>query len=334
MSMHKLIARTLLVGMAATIVPSLAQAQSAELKLTEGKSPAKLPGASPAYVSYRADFEGEDSINVQVNADVSWTLTSAIGSRDLALGPVLVWNRNSAPKSKQDNLELGGKLDLIDSISCLRHPSRGGDGKPCGLDFTALVEVGYARTAAYPVLDSAVCVATPAARQCGIQHKESLRTSLVIGLTHPDFEAMVHADGKPRFAYSLAPIIGLSHDELSENTIDTKTGIVARGGYTSGLLGMVATISPSFIDPAVELKLSAQIRQRLAASATRRPGIERSAELFTAELNWYFLRPVLEGGKRGTGWYAGMGLTYTNGSDPLVGKDEHTLLLALRVGRF
>lgn len=334
MSMRDM-ARVPLFVLLLSMTPAMAAAQEAEIKLSEGKTPKTLPGSSPAYFSYRADFEGEDSINVQVNADVSWTLPSAIGSRDVAVGPVFVWNRNSAAKSRQNNIEAGGKLDISNSIACLRHPAIGGTGKPCGLDVTAVIDAGYARTASYPVLDSAVCVADPSLRQCAIQHKESFRTGLVVGLWHPDFEDLVEAGGKPRFAYTVAPTFGLAYDELLENTVDTKTGLVATGGYLSGLAGLSVTISPGFIDPSVELKLAAQLRYRLSASATRLPGIERSAELLTAEANWYFIRPPLNASnKRETGWYAGVGLTYTNGSDPLVGKDEHSLLLSLRVGRF
>jgi hypothetical protein len=318
---------------------STALAAGVTVTLTEAAEPEGKAWEEPARISATLNAGAPDTFSAQINAEIG-VRTPNIGSRKTKLTGGVIWQRESGGADEQNNFEsalafrIGRRLDL----------DRGGrDGAEADLyqdflgrqfDVSTLIKAGYARTAAYPDLTSSACTTAPALRQCMTQFKESVRVAALLSLSGPGFENVIRRqnaiDGKRVvLAYSIVPQIGLSGDWLLNSPLDVKTGVVSRGTFTSATFKIAATVVPSFINPAWELSAKYQIRQLLGASATRRPSIAASAGIFDASVTYYLFNPLRDGVR------AGIGVTYTRGTDSLIGaKSVNRFVIAFRLGNF
>ena len=152
-----------------------------------------------------------------------------------------------------------------------------------------------------------------------------MRGSAAFNIFNPFLER--DAPGLP--AFSIEPQVGLDADWLLNSPLD-ETGNRLRGGYVSAKAGVAMSVFPDFASPRWEREASAQLRQRLFASDSRRPLIEGSAVLFEASGTSYVVKP-----REDDDWRAGVGVTYTRGDDPLTGiSNVNKILLAFRLGRY
>jgi hypothetical protein len=324
MSAHDTIRRAALIA-AILAIPATAHAQDNRLhvNLTEAPEPDSVAWEDPARISLTIDPHGPDKFSAQVNLEVERQFS--IGARPSSFGGNLVWNRETGGKDRQNNFEAGAFLSIGYDPTVLDAPHSGADPgqQDHFIAFAPRFSVNYARTAEYPDLSTAPCVATPAAPQCQTQFGESVRGSAALGIFSPGLE------GQGAVAYSISVKAGVDYDHLINSPLD-ENGQEVTGGYLSALAGVAVSVVPRFDHRDFELSGSIQLRQRIFASASRRPLIESSALLFQASATYYLLTPT-----ESSDWRAGIGITYTRGDDPLTGRSNvNRIVLALRVGRY
>ncbi|MFT4055632.1 MAG: hypothetical protein QM681_14095 [Novosphingobium sp.] len=304
------------------------------MTLTQERKPTASPWEDPALLSYSIDTRGKDSINVQLNTALAWDVARLPASegfyRQIEAGPYLVFNRNTQEKARQNNIEAGIKATISTTRIIPPKVDRPlPQANPPKWDAAFGLDLGYARTATYADLEKAVCVATPEARQCDTQYKESIR-SVAGAIFNVPFESGGSGIGSSLLRYEFSPGIDLAYDHLLDNKINAKTGVVETGGYLS------AAPSAKFglfvgSDSKIKLEFAGQVRVRLHASATRSAAIGRSAGLGTASATYFFTQPA----PGSSGWRAGVSVSFTRGSDPLTEKpDQSIILLAFKIGRF
>jgi hypothetical protein len=321
------------------VMPAVASAQDGwDLSLTEAPEPDSKAWEDPARISLTIDPDGPDQFSAQVNLEGARTF-GLTRTRDGKVSGYVRWNRETG-SDPQNNLEAGlgleagydiGRLLNLNAAD-LRLPreqlARLADARARQWDVALRSSAGYARTATYPDLSTPACVATPALPQCTTQFSESIRTGLTMTVFNAGLENL---DSRTGLVFSVQPKFGIDHDLLLNSPVNVDTGLVERGGYLSALGGLAVTVSDSFINQGWEIQASAQLRQRLLVSDSRRPSIERSAERFEISGTYYFIRPKI--GE--TDFRAGIGITYTHGGDPLTGAPKgDKIVVALRLGRY
>jgi hypothetical protein len=283
-----------------------------KLTLTEQSAPDSTPWTDPAVISYTVNNDGKDSYALSAAVAALYDLNTDSAAR---FGLTGVIQRNNQTSKRQNNIELGVKFIA----------------EPATLtSYTKItLSTGYARTATYPTDPlPATCGAMPTLPNCVTQYKESIRT---IGSIIPFFWEDLTKAG---WGYSFAPRIDLFSDNLTDNVFNAKIGAREKGAYTGGLLGLSLLVQPNFIDPRWKLKISGQIRERFHASATRRPGIEKTAKLGSVETLYYLNDDVDKDGKKNP-FRVAVSVSYTKGEDPLPGKPKKdTVLFAFKVGAF
>jgi len=291
-----------------------------KVNLTQKPEPDSKPWEDPARISATIDPHGPDAFSAQINLEVARPLTPATADRQKALKGFIIWNRETGSDDPQNNFEVGAAFSSALNTAFLS------DSDSIPFDAAIRASVGYARTAQFPELSSATCVATPAAPQCHTQFKESLRASAAAAFFGPGFER--HPTGF--LAYSIAPKLGLDHDQLINSPINVDTGLRAHGGYLSAVAGVAVSLFPDFDRPRWEVSVSTQLRQRITASDSRRPSIEKSAIMLEAAATYFVLVP-----RKKDGWRAGVGIVYSRGDDPLTGQTNvNRIVLALRIGAY
>ncbi|HEY5723347.1 MAG TPA: hypothetical protein VIT45_13595 [Allosphingosinicella sp.] len=321
------------------VLPTVASAQEGwDLSLTEAPEPDSKAWEDPARISLTIDPDGPDQFSAQVNLEAARNFALTRG-RDGKVSGYVRWNRETG-SDPQNNFEAGlgleagydiGRLLNLEPAD-LRLPreqlARLADARERQWDVAVRSSAGYARKATYPDLSTPVCVATPALPQCTTQFSESLRTGLAMTLFNAGLENL---DQRTGLVFSVQPKFGVDHDLLLNSPVNVDTGIAEHGGYLSALGGLAVNLSDSFINRGWEIQASAQLRQRLLASDSRRPSIERSAERFEISGTYYFIRPKI--GE--SDFRAGIGVTYTHGEDPLTGAPKgDKIVVALRLGRY
>jgi len=297
-----------------------------KVNLTEEAEPDGKAWEDPARASFTIDPHGPDSFSVKLNLELVKPLTDAKADRQRALKAFLGWSRETGGDNRQNNLEIGGAYTIDYGTSILDEESgRTPDEAARIVNVSSRFSAAYARTAQYADITTATCVTAPSTPQCATQHNESLRGSAAFNIFNPFFER--DAPGLP--AFSIEPQFGADADWLLNSPLDG-AGNRVRGGYVSAKAGLAMAIAPSFDAPRWELEASAQLRQKLYASDSRRPLIERSAVLLEASGTYYLVKPG-----SADGWRAGVGVTYTRGDDPLTGASNvNKIVLALRIGRY
>lgn len=311
-----------------------AHAQGVEFNLTEAPEPDSMAWEDPARVSFTIDPDGEDKFSVQMNLEAALAITPPTADRQKSIKGFIVWNRETGGDDRQNNFEAGGAFNIDYSTAPLDRPEETSDAqrrheddrRARRLDFATRLSAAYARTAQYADEADPACGAEPLPPQCRTQFKESLRTGAAFNLL--TFHQEQNAGDA--FGFSIEPQAGIDHDLLLNNPVDAETGERMKGGYLSATAGAALSVVPQFASPDWEIEVSGRLRQRLAVSDSRAESIEKSAFLFSASATYYVVKPADD-----DGWRAGIGITYTRGSDPLRGVDDiNRIVLALRIGRY
>jgi hypothetical protein len=304
-----------------------------DFTLTEEAAPDSMAWDDPARISLTIDTRGADKFSAQINLEAQRAIYGLFGGdRDGEIGGYVRWNRESGGSEQQDNLELGASLDILDSTAMLDRPrfladpTAAANERRGSVTWSAKLSSGYARTATYPDLSAAPCTTTPTLPQCRVQFTESLRSSLQL-VPGGVWQERGSANGT---SFSFEPRLGLDHDLLLNGPIDTATGLRTTGGYLSAIGSVKLKLAPGFIGARWELAASAQVRQALSRSTLRADDIEETAELYKLSATYFLLTPTEK-----SPWRIGLGVVYTNGSDPLTGKpDASTIVVSLRIGRY
>ena len=97
-------------------------------------------------------------------------------------------------------------------------------------------------------------------------------------------------------------------------------GVQARAGIN---------LSPSFANYRWNFALEGQVIQRLSASNGRKTDFDSTMTLVTASIDYALMDTTLDAKK---GFLPSIGIQYTDGEDPLVGRaDQDTVVLGLRI---
>lgn len=295
------------------------------VNLTEAPEPDGKAWEDPARLSFTIDPNGPDKLSAQVNLELEKRL-SLPTERKKAIKGFVVWNRETGGEDKQDNFEAGMAFSVGYKVDLDRRPGESADDRARKIDVAYRLSTAYARTAEYADLSSGACATTPSLPQCATQFKESLRTSAAINF----FNAHLERDRGKVFRFSLEPQVGIDHDLLLNSPINTATGARAKGSYLSAMGGLKLWLWPASESPNWAITASGNLRQRLLVSSSREASIKDSAFLFEASATYYVVKPTDD-----SLWRAGVGVTYTRGSDPLNGvSDVNRIVLALRIGRY
>lgn len=309
--------------------------------LTEAPQPESRAWERPGRIALTIDPDGPDEFSAQLNLAVKRDLRpdtpESWSRRPVSIGGHLRWNRETG-SDRQNNFEAGATLDVGYNVVGLlgltpeqialpaRERAELAARRSRRWDFTLTASSDFARTAHYPDLASATCVATPSLPQCQTQIGESVRTSISVAPFNAHLEDRIGRG----LVYSLQPKVGIDHDYLFNSPINVDTGVKEHGGYLSGVGAVSLLLAPRFVRPQWELQTSFQLRQRLDVSGSRAASIERSAELFDVSLTFFHYLDHSDNPMR-----VGLGVTYSNGGDPLTGApDVERIVLALRIGRF
>jgi hypothetical protein len=303
------------------------QVYAQDITLTETAEPDSKAWEEPARLSFTIVNDGPDTFSGQVNLELS-KLLKPTGDRSRLLGGNVIWNRESGGSDRQNNFEAGLFYKTAYSTAGMDADNSERTSANTALDWATRTGLTFARTATYADKTLPICLASPALAQCNTQFSESIRG----GSTFAFFSGAFESWNKKNLAYSISPKISFDGDWLLNNPIDTSTGIIERGGFFSTKIGASLALAPKFIAPEWDFRTSFQVRQRLAVSNARRASTDKTSTLFEANLTYFVLNPP---SKSENGWRAGIGLKYSKGSDPFVGKaDVDQLVLSLRIGQY
>jgi hypothetical protein len=315
--------------------PALA-CTTAEFKCTlqADAVPTDQPWTEPARASYTINTKGPDTFAVDVAGQGVFDLGHPFfGVAELA------WHRNSQADKRQNNLQAAAGLHLE-----LDNTPADGPIRDASRLWSLYVDgrLSYNRKAVYADPTTAACQANPSAATCHTQHVESWRATLDVSPHIPGFESARRftlpgpggsTPGEfegPPIAYSFGTIATLFHDDILDNKVNPATGTAISGSVT-GLKGTAGlALSPRFANYRINVRANLQLIRALSRSAGRRDDFDGFSHLFTASLEYDFGDRSLVPGRR---WFRpSLGITYTDGSDPLAGRaDQSTLMFGLRL---
>lgn len=301
--------------------------------LQAAQVPTDQPWTEPAKVSYTINTRGRDSYSV----DVAGRGVFDLGAPFFGIAE-LSWNRNNQTGKQQNNLQAAAGLHLeLDNT-----PSDGPITSASGLrSFYLDGRISYNRKAVYADTTTAFCVANPAAITCNTQHVESLRGTIDFSPHLPFFESdqrfvqpaagdsPAHYEG-PAVAHSFGMTGTFFVDGILNNKVNPATGNAVTG-TVSGFRGVAGlALSPRFSDYRLNFRVSVQAIQTTSRSAGRVEGFDDFSHLFTASVDYDLGPGSLVPGR---GFRPSVGITYTDGSDPLAGRpDQSTITIGFRLG--
>jgi hypothetical protein len=295
--------------------------------------PTDQPWTQPAKAAFTIDTKGPDSYSVDVAGKVYFPLGN---SSVFGLGE-LVWHRNSQQKKQQNHLQASGGFHFEWDNA----PLDPREWDPDRLwSVYADAKLSYSRKAVYADKSKLACVVDSTILTCRTQHVESIRATLDISPHNGRFETdqrkydirNLNEDRSklPGLIYNLGIVGSLFHDSVTENTINPDTGAAITGHVTGGKLSSGFLVTPKWLDYRLNLRLQGQWVHAFSRSLGRREDFDRSTHLLTASLDYDFIHPSVA---QGSGLFRpSIGITYTDGSDPLTGRaDQSTVVLAFNL---
>lgn len=306
----------------------------AVITLQAAQVPTDQPWTEPAKLSYTINTRGRDSYSV----DVAGRGVFDLGAPFFGIAE-LSWNRNNQTGKQQNNLQAAAGLHLeFDNT-----PSQGPITSRDGL-WSLFVDgrISYNRKAVYADRTTAFCVANPTAIICNTQHVESIRGTIDVsphlGFFESDQRFVPPAVGDTTPAHYEGPAVAHSFgttgtffvDSILDNKINPATGN-AITGRVSGFKGVAGlALSPRFSDYRLNFRVSVQAIQTTSRSAGRVDDFNDFSHLFTASVDYDLGQGSLVPGRR---FRPSVGITYTDGSDPLAGRpDQSTITVGFRLG--
>lgn len=327
-----LASRLFAMGFALASGVTAAHAQNVDIAITEAGAPKAKPWEKAALLSVTIDRAGKDYFDAHVNAEVEFDLSpkqqNGQPTTTWYLGPSFSWDRSNKADKKQNELKAGisTKYFIEPDVGAIPDNSN-----PLFISLTG--DLSYSRAAVYADLTAAPCDLTPAIPVCQVQYKESIKAKAAAFPFFAEWEDITSDKAGEGFAYSVRPQFQVAHEQITDATIDAATGQKVTGGYSSALAGVGVNFKPKFIRPSFELNFLGQLRQRVAASSSRKALIEKTAEFYEVSLTYFLAQD--DGLSTTKNWRAGVSLIWTEGSDPYENKPKaSTIAIAFRLGRF
>ena len=298
-------------------------------------APSSQPWTEPARFAYTVNNGGKDSYAVDVVGKAMFDL--GFTTPVFALGE-LVWHRNNQQKKRQSNFQAATGLHFeFDNT-----PSEGPITSKSGL-YSIYVDakIAYSRKAIYADTSTTACQANPDAVFCKTQHLENIRATLDVSPFLAVFESEqkrkpvgteAPGEGKfegPAIAHSFGVVGSLFADKILDNKVNPATGASIKGGVT-GFAGQAKlALSPKFANYKLVLRASGQFMTTISRADTR-PDFDSSTHLISASLDYDLGRSSLIQGP--PTFRPAIGVTWTDGSDPLTGReDQSTIVVGLKL---
>jgi hypothetical protein len=180
------------------------------------------------------------------------------------------------------------------------------------------VSVGYSYKTIYPDASSSDCTATPPTAKCTDAHQHSLQFKWQLSppTLHnhaPAYHDSSHTsvDGPPIW-WSLGPdalfFIDDAFDAQANDAGEKPTGVVS--GATFGVSG---SASPSILNYGLVFRASVKQTEAFSRDSRRKASFGRNSTVWSASADYEIGKKYFEG----KGWIPSIGVTYTNGDDPL-----------------
>lgn len=304
--------------------------------LQQESTPQEQPWTQPARAAYTFNNNGDDSFALDIAGKAVFPLKTNAPVFLLADGAL---NKNNQQNKEQNNLRASGGLHFEFQSS-----APGGQTVNKSKLFSLWIDakLGYNRKAVYADKTKPACVSDLSLETCKTQYIGSMRGTIDVSPYWGFFESnqsynVRDTDGVvtgkfegPGVAHSLGIIGTFFYDNATESTIDPDTGKSITGVVT-GFKGKIGgAISPKFTGYRAVLRTDIQGIWATSRAAYRKDDFGGSSHLVTVSLDWDLSdRSFLKDEK---GIKPSVGVTYTSGSDPLVGREKQsTWVVSLKV---
>ena len=312
------------------VTPCFSESNAFGCTLRADNSSKKKENSDPASFAYTAnnDDESDDSFAIMA------ALKIAIEDNNKTYGLKTQWHKNNQQSKEQDNFTIGASYGLTFSNVTSDFLKWVAAGKPASwetnththyLDF----DLAYNRKAIFGDEKADACVADMSLKACNRQNLETLRLS---GSLSPWWSNWEHQPKSENEAFwSFAPTISVFVDEALNGNVETLSGKNVNGSVTGVMGNGSLFFSPSMFDYKWGLTLSGQLTQTVSRNEQRKEDFPESSPLFSVSLD-YALGGTYVGQKDKNTFLPAIGITYTNGADPLNGKeDQDTLVLGFKL---
>lgn len=300
--------------------------------LRADNDPKKIENSQPASFSYIANSNKSDTVAVQAAFKLAFKDNST--TTDNLYSLKAQWHKNNAQDKEQDNVNLGASYGIrfgnyLQDYNRFRDLGFPDDYRPSYNDTFVDFGLSYNRKGIFGDATADACVADPSIKACGRQNLNTARAEVIIAPWHTSFSKTVGKEATGVF-WQVAPTFKLFHDVALNSDIETLDGMKVDGSVT-GMLGSVSlALSPDFVDNKWILTITGQHTESLSRSNTRTDDFDKSSPMLTVSLD-YALGGSFIGDEGKNKFIPAIGITHTNGADPLNGKEDQKLqLLASR----
>lgn len=298
-----------------------------KLTLQQESTPQEQPWTQPARVAYTFNNDGKDSYAVDLAGKGIFPLKT---DSPIFLLADASWNRNNQQKKEQNNLRASGGLHF----EVQSPPPAGPFDKDKLFSLWIDGKIGYNRKSVFADKTKTACVSDPSLPTCQTQHLGSIRGTIDIApywgffesdqsytVPGPDGAATGKFDG-PGIAHSLGIIGTFFYDNATENTLNPETGERITGVVTGLKAKAGGALSPKFTGYRAVLRADVQGIWTTSRANLRRDDFGGSTHLVTVSLDWDLSdRSFLKDEK---GIKPSVGITYSDGSDPLQGREKQS----------
>ncbi len=297
--------------------------------LRADNSSKKKENSDPASFAYTANGgEGKDSYAIMA------ALNIAVESNNKTYGLKTQWHKNNQQAKEQDNFTIGASYGLTFSDVTDDYKKWIAAGKPDNwnaktsthyLDF----DLAFNRKAIFGDTKQEACIADMTLKACNRQNLETLRLSGSLSPWWNHWEHTPKSDNEGFWSFS--PTFSFFVDDAFNGNVETLAGDTVNGTVSGGVANGSFFYSPSMFDYRWGLTMSGQITQSFSRSTGRTEDFPKSSPLLTFAID-YALGDTYVGQKDKNTFLPSVGITYTNGADPLKGKeDQDTFVVGLKV---
>lgn len=310
-----------------------------ECSIRESNTPKTWAASQSAKLSFTRNFDANEDNETQKS---SVKIASAFkGSQGIdgrtAMTFGTEYNRNTTEGEKLDNLSIsiGIVRDLFDNFNDTSDQVKDKlvewDSSTIANDYTSVQFSGdfsYNRKGVYGDLKSDECVAMPNAKYCG---KQILETGRFTGYFVPYFPKLnsvtVGEKNAPELAWSISPSLGFFVDDALNGDVELPMDKNVNGTVYGLVANVSAGISPGISKNRWRLSASGQIVEALKRSEGRVSTFEDTSRKFSTTLSYALAdHAYVKQKKAKNNIVPAISLTYTNGSDSLIGKSSQDTL--------
>lgn len=306
--------------------------------LTAASEPSPKAWTQPAKFEYTfnngKDEKGDekpDSYAIDLNGRLSLPVKGEETLGFVELG----WHRNNQQAKKQNQFDAA-----IGAQFAFTSPA-GDDPGSIYIDG----KITYSRQAVFADTSKPLCIGDPTNPQCNTQHKESLRGSIVFSPFLKGMESNwsyrpLDDDGVmskqiegPPIVYSTGIDAEIFYDSTLNSAIDPKDGSLIQGDVFGTKLRAHVSFAPKFIDYRLNFRGSFQVMPTFSRSIGRINTFPKTSKLLTLSADFDLSDRSTDPGKKL--FRPAIGVTLTDGSDPLAGKEkQQTVTIGFKLSFF